>query len=515
MIEWTDIDNREMKGMRRLVFSLIVVIVGGLSVHAQSPASHTGMLWNVKPEHSDEFDSFDANKWNSDLNDWGTWSWEPDLAYVKEGMLNIKMIQETHQRGGKEFYYKSGIVRQEQTITYGYFETRIKGCDRFPGASPAFWLYSVGQPTPTEEGGVQYSEIDVVELTQREWDFETNDWEGPEVIDMNLHTRIIKDGQLTWIRPGGYPDITRNKWHADFDPRDDYHTYGVLSRKDSIFWYVDGIERGRKENLYWHLPMYVTVSMGLRSPFEKYVSGDRITAPEETTNEGFPTEMHCDYVRVWEAPPQIVTDASVYQNTTYGLNQNLEFDAYYDAGSGFTVQSEGWKGITVILAQKDANGQTIQEAKTNDVSIVGQAAGRVKVQVPLEGLTISDDLPDGHYYELNAFLKSSKNGGEEVSLQQPIMGITLVDQVLSADEPQPASLQLYPNPAHTMITLAGLDGQEDVQVYNIQGMGYRLPVIAVQTGSLQLDVSSLPAGIYLVSVANKENKEILKFTKKQ
>lgn len=261
--------------------------------------------WVLNEAMSDEFNapSLDAAKWNNNVGDWGVWSWEPDLAYVNDSMLTIQMIQETHTRDGAEYYYKSGIVRIEETITYGYFETRIKGCDRFPGASPAFWLYSVGLPTPTEEGGVQYCEIDVVEMQQSEWDFDLNEWEGPEVIDMNLHARVLQNGQLTWIRPGGFPDITRNKWHAPWDSRDDFHTYGVLSRPDSIIWYVDGVERGRKENLYWHQPMHITVSMGLRRPFVRYIGDERFPVPEETTTEGFPTEMYCDYVRVWEMAP--------------------------------------------------------------------------------------------------------------------------------------------------------------------------------------------------------------------
>ena len=271
------------------------------SVYPASDPDNSGN-WQLNEALSDEFDQpeLDRSKWNNDVGDWGVWSWEPELASVKDSMLTISMTQETHTRDGSEFYYKSGIVRIEQTITYGYFEARIKGCERFPGAAPAFWLYSVGQPTPTEEGGVQYSEIDVVELQQSEWDFNRSEWEGPEFVDMNLHARIIQNGELTWIRPGGFPDITRNKWEAPWDARDEFHTYGVLSRPDSIFWYVDGVERGRKENLYWHLPMHITVSMGLRRPFVTYVGANRFPVPEETTTEGFPTEMYCDYVRVWE-----------------------------------------------------------------------------------------------------------------------------------------------------------------------------------------------------------------------
>ncbi len=257
--------------------------------------------WQLVEELSDEFNeaSLDKSKWNNDVADWGVWSWEPELAFVRDSMLVIKMIQETHNRDGNEYYYKSGIIRNEQTSVYGYYEARIKGCQRFPGASPAFWMYSVGLPTPTEEGGVQYCEIDVCELQQANYDFETKTYDGPNVVDMNCPARVVLNGELTWLRAGTHPEICKNKWAAPWDAREDFHTYGVECRPDSIIWYVDGIERARKPNLYWHYPMHVTVSMGLRRPFVKYVNGVRYPVPEATTQEGFPTEMYCDYVRVW------------------------------------------------------------------------------------------------------------------------------------------------------------------------------------------------------------------------
>jgi hypothetical protein len=68
---------------------------------------------------------------------------------------------------------------------------------------------------------------------------------------------------------------------------------------DWVVWYIDGKEIARKPNLYWHLPMHVTLSLGLRYPFEAYENGNRVAVPEKTTQEGFPTTMSVDYVRIW------------------------------------------------------------------------------------------------------------------------------------------------------------------------------------------------------------------------
>lgn len=76
------------------------------------------------------------------------------------------MRQETHSRNGKEFYFKSGIYQSREKVTYGYFEASIKASAKGQGTAPAFWLYSRGEPVPTEEGGVQYCEIDAIEIFQ-------------------------------------------------------------------------------------------------------------------------------------------------------------------------------------------------------------------------------------------------------------------------------------------------------------------------------------------------------------
>ena len=246
-----------------------------------SPILNENNTWEMNASFSDEFNSsgIDQEKWNTDVGDWGTWSWEPENATSPDTVLALKMQQKQHTRGGNEYYFTSGIAQIKQTITYGYFEAKIKASDKGQGTCPAFWLYSVGQPIPTEEGGVQYSEIDAIEIFQIPNQLKR--------LEMNLHTRIIENGELTWKRPGqGDTELCHNSWDAPWDPRDEFHTYGVWNRVDSIFWYVDGIQRGAKKNYYWHLPMHLTVSMGLRTPYEKYIDGVRTVMPYPRKQSG-------------------------------------------------------------------------------------------------------------------------------------------------------------------------------------------------------------------------------------
>ena len=81
---------------------------------------------------SDEFnsDKIDLEKWNIDSKDFGPWSWEPDNVVQKGGSMHLRMVQKDHQRRGEQLHYTSGMARSDKTITYGYFEARIKGCSR-------------------------------------------------------------------------------------------------------------------------------------------------------------------------------------------------------------------------------------------------------------------------------------------------------------------------------------------------------------------------------------------------
>ena len=279
---------------------LVCLLAVTMSAAEPQPVGKIGGEWTFVESLSDEFDApaLDVKKWDHNPRDWGVWSWEPENAYQREGSLRLRMVQQTHRRQQQEYYYTSGIVRSREKATYGYFEARVKGCSRFPGASPAFWLYSHSEKFA---GPVTYSEIDIIELQQANWVKEKRGPASVSLIDMNLHYKIVNDrGEVEFRRPGKYPEL-KHEWEAPWDPREEFHVYAAKVTKQEIIWYIDGVERARAENSAWHLPMSVTLSLGLRWPFVTYRNGDRLPVPKETTGAGFPTEMIVDYVRVWRA----------------------------------------------------------------------------------------------------------------------------------------------------------------------------------------------------------------------
>ena len=66
--------------------------------------------------------------------------------------------------------------------------------------------------------------------------------------------------------------------------------------------YVDGVEIGRKNNVYWHRQMNVALSLGLRAPCAIFQQ-NRLVPAANQPSEGFPTSMKIDNVRVWEYLP--------------------------------------------------------------------------------------------------------------------------------------------------------------------------------------------------------------------
>lgn len=302
---------------------------------ADNPDTIKPYIYNVNPSEwryvdtlSDEFNDRKINTriWQNDPADWGPWSWEKKNTKLKDGALRITMDFKKHKAERPspkgpvkvDLFYKSGIVRSKQKTTYGYYEARIKGVPTFPGSSPAFWLYSIGENAivtrqkpgqPAEETQVIYSEVDIIEMQQAEGRRRSKKRDGVNVLDMNLHTRIIdENGEKKWMRPGGFPELTRNKLDAEFDPSEDFHIYGAEVTPDTITWYLDGKPVFTKDNKYWHLPMHVTLSLGLRWPHVTYRNCPnnmaRCPVPEAATAEGYPTTMVVDWVRSYERVPQ-------------------------------------------------------------------------------------------------------------------------------------------------------------------------------------------------------------------
>ena len=415
--------------------------------------------WQEKGTRSDDFESGSLNPaiWENapaSLNV-GAWTFDQQNAYVADGKLNIITTQETHTRqfqdscwdgvaGGpsqtvdRELYYKSGAVRTAAESVYGFYEAKIKGVKIFPGLSPAFWLYSDGHPYPDRNvpGSVDYSEIDIVELQQADWHGPGPDDADPvNVMDHNLHARLVNDaGNTYWLRPKAYPEQQLLNYAAPFDPSKDFHTYAVENRKDKISWYVDGVLVGSKPNLYWHRPMHLIFSMGLRRQLIKYnASCQRADPnPDNIVKQGFPEDatMQIEYVKTWEALPSIwLENTEQYKQKQFAVNEPMVVTVNYHGGSNDHVVLDKFNGITVNLVEKNAQGFVKVAATMSDSSVAADTkkyGGKITLNLDISQVTPVADLPAGHYYSLVPVFKSS-NGSD-------IYPLTAVNNVVIVEE---------------------------------------------------------------------------------
>lgn len=239
--------------------------------------------WRLRPAFSDAFDGpgLDESKWNADHADWGEWSWDPENVRVADGRLRVRTRYEPHERDGRKLYYTSGlVVSRAEPLRYGFLAARVRAAPRHPGVSPAFWAWN-HEPE-------RWTEIDVVELLGKR---------DPREVSTNTH--VFDHPNLD----GGAELHEQHQWRAPWDPRDGFHVYACLWTPERLAWFVDGTRVRERVNEYWHQPLDVALSMGLRGSLRREPLG------EHATTEGFPTAFEVDWVRVWERASGPAADA--------------------------------------------------------------------------------------------------------------------------------------------------------------------------------------------------------------
>ena len=77
----------------------------------------------------------------------------------------------------------------------------------------------------------------------------------------------------------------------------------------------------------------------------------------------------------------------------------------------------------------------------------------------------------------------------------------------SVDENGIEAISLYPNPANDMIYLEGLEEESEISIYNAIGMKVKTTMLQ---GDAEINISELPAGLYLVRIGNQRTLKFIK-----
>lgn len=250
---------------------------------------------------SDEFDGDTLNPevWNYQLGiqdnyyghlgprNWGN----SELQYYTEEAVsvhdgNLVITARREEKEGMNFTSARILTRDKLSVTYGYFETRMK-TPAITGMWPAFWMMpqpSSHDATGNEYGGWPYSgEIDI---------FEAKGSLG-NVIDMTIHYGGT-NGNVTSSGHSYHMETTTEEWH----------TYGLDWQENYISWYIDGILRATQKSNVW---FSASAPESSTAPFDKpfyflfnlAVGGayDRGRVPPADFESA---DMIVDYLRIYE-----------------------------------------------------------------------------------------------------------------------------------------------------------------------------------------------------------------------
>jgi beta-glucanase (GH16 family) len=279
------------------------------NVTAQQPTARWKLVWSddFDGDHIDKakwdfdigngFFDYDANQW---VSGWGNnelqyYTREPDNAFVKGGMLHIRVLKESYQGCG---YTSARLKTRKRDGTalfsqrYGKFEFRAK-LPTGKGIWPALWML----PLDDKYGSWASSgEIDVVEARGQE----------PSKVLGTIH-----------YGARGPMDAHAEKEFLlpDKGTIADFHVYALEWDPDEIRWYVDGHHYATQS--FWWSSSRTEGGKGARprneadlnpwpAPFNQpfylvmnvAVGGRFPGNPDPTT--AFPVEMVVDYVRVYE-----------------------------------------------------------------------------------------------------------------------------------------------------------------------------------------------------------------------
>ena len=268
----------------RIIFFLISFFV--FSSNAQN--------WQLVWEDDFNGSSLDQSKWVHDIgtgSQYGMWGWgngelqyyQPQNTTLNNGIAKIEVKEEPNgiiDSWSATSYFSSSKITTKGLFNfrYGKVEARIKTIDG-QGFWPAFWMLPSNGSWPCD------GEIDIME----QWgnDYLTNSTSGAAHLGTCPYSSSTHfyETSSSYISSGSYAD--------------DFHTYSVIWKEDTITWYVDETELfSLNPSSYWSIPSQSAWPFNAN---EWYLMINlAITQAGPNSNTVFPNQMEIDYVRVYQ-----------------------------------------------------------------------------------------------------------------------------------------------------------------------------------------------------------------------
>ena len=340
----------------RIIFFLISLFV--FSLNAQN--------WQLVWEDDFNGSSLNQSKWVHDIgtgSQYGMWGWgngelqyyQPQNTTLNNGIAKIEVKEEPNgiiDSWSATSYFSSSKITTKGLFNfrYGKVEARIKTIDG-QGFWPAFWMLPSNGSWPCD------GEIDIME----QWgnDYLTNSTSGAAHLGTCPYSQSTHfyETSSSYISSGSYAD--------------DFHTYSVIWKEDTITWYVDEIELfSLNPSSYWSIPSQSAWPFNAN---EWYLMINlAITQAGPNSNTVFPNQMEIDYVRVYQE--NLTNSINIDDKNKYIVFPNPANDV-------LTIQGKNVSSIKIfnihgnIVFSKNVNNN-----KKVDISILNKGMYLVELE---------------------------------------------------------------------------------------------------------------------------------------
>ena len=340
----------------RIIFFLISLFV--FSLNAQN--------WQLVWEDDFNGNSLDQSKWIHDIgtgSQYGMWGWgngelqyyQPQNTTLNNGIAKIEVKEEPNgiiDSWSATSYFSSSKITTKGLFNfrYGKVEARIKTIDG-QGFWPAFWMLPSNGSWPCD------GEIDIME----QWgnDYLTNSTSGAAHLGTCPYSQSTHfyETSSSYISSGSYAD--------------DFHTYSVIWKEDTITWYVDEIELfSLNPSSYWSIPSQSAWPFNAN---EWYIMINlAITQAGPNANTVLPNQIEIDYVRVYQE--NLTNSINIDNKNKYTVFPNPANDV-------LTIQGKNVSSIKIfnihgnIVLSKNVNNN-----KKVDISILKKGMYLVELE---------------------------------------------------------------------------------------------------------------------------------------
>ena len=253
------------------------------------------------------------------------------FSFEKPGILTISATKTpealwSNYWMGKERCISSGLLISDRRFTfkYGYVEGRFK-LPMERGSWPGFWLLADDMPLGTPPGdpkttgtGMWYTKEDI---KARPW---------PPEIDILEAMGVWKSKFDTGYIAPKTEKIKVSQWMHDIGTNlgDDFHTWGMEWDENNMVWTLDGkiIAHG-KVTPSFQRSFYLLINLAAGGNwYSKVMTVAKMPyAYWQVDWDSMPWKMECDYVRVYQADPNIPPSAPLTVDGAEGAghhNQN-------------------------------------------------------------------------------------------------------------------------------------------------------------------------------------------------